>query len=152
MQTYGSLRVGHGSSRGRGGKQCTEEKWHEKGKNGERGSPALKGAHQAALCKQQVGTDPLRAPQAGASPHRGQLCGSLRETGFSASAKSPAPAKPGMEAQYCLPPGRQKRAQVDLDKERIKVYMMNKKNRPRCSVERKVPTSLHGILGWVNKP
>lgn len=91
MQTYGSLRVGHGSSRGRGGKLCTEEKWHEKGKNGERGSPTLKGAHQAGLCKQQVGMDLLGAPQKGASPHRGQLCSSLRETGFSASAKSPAP-------------------------------------------------------------
>lgn len=62
--------------------------------------------------------------------------------------KEPRPAKPGVEAQDCLPPARQNRAQVDLDKEGIKVHVMNKKNLPRGSVERKVPTSLCGILGW----
>lgn len=44
------------------------------------------------------------------------LCGSLRETGFSASGKSPAP-KPGINAQYCLPTGRQIRAHEVMDKE-----------------------------------
>lgn len=111
------MRVGHGFSRGRGEKLCTEEKRHDKGKNGERGPPTLKRAHQADLCKLQVGNDPLGAPHEGASPHKGQQCGSLRETGLSPSAKSPPLLKPGMEAQYCLLPRRQKRAQVDLDKE-----------------------------------
>ena len=63
--------------------------------------------------------------------------------------KEPRPAKPGVEAQDCLPPGRQNRAQVDLDKEQIKAHTMDKKNLPRCSVESEVPTGLHGILGWV---
>ena len=31
--------------------------------------------------------------------------------------RAPPLLKPGMEAQYCLLPRRQKRAQVDLDKE-----------------------------------
>ena len=59
----------------------------------------------------------------------------------------PPPHKPGMEAPCCLPPGRQQRAHVDLDKERIKAHTMGKKNLPRCSVESEVPTGLHGILG-----
>lgn len=97
------------------GRRCGQRRRDIAGaKKGERDSPTRKSAHQAELCKQQACTNPLGAPQEGGGPH--SLCGSLRETGFSALAKSPPP-RPGMEAQYRLPEGRQIRVQVDLDKE-----------------------------------